>query len=107
LRFPAVVLFADDVPLLVEIYRCATRVTHTDPKAECGALAIALAACWSIEQQGLDQFISDLARQSASVIESGKPEPSYPLSIVGLVPGNIGFVILVLTLGFRRMLPQY
>ena len=38
------VCFADDEAKLVRLNRAATRMTHTDPKAECGSLAIALAA---------------------------------------------------------------
>jgi len=222
------VLFADDEPRLVEINRCATRITHTDPKAECGALAIALAARCSMKQQSFNQFISDLtrltevhgvagkeivtlamraqasihagesteefslslgcnngvsgymyqciplvlhawqshqydykqaiisivrcggdtdttaamlgaiigsgvgregipkkwlddliewprtvqwmdnlARKSASAVKNGKPEPSYPLSVAALALRNVGFLILVLAHGFRRMLPPY
>jgi ADP-ribosylglycohydrolase len=56
------VCFADDEPRLVSINREATRLTHTDPKAECGALAIALAARCSMQGQEFKEFIVDLER---------------------------------------------
>lgn len=38
------VCFADDQSLLPELTRVSTRITHTDPKAEWGAIAVATAA---------------------------------------------------------------
>jgi ADP-ribosylglycohydrolase len=38
------VCFHDDLSQLAAVVRASTRITHTDPKAEWGALAIALAA---------------------------------------------------------------
>lgn len=56
------VCFADDEARLVGFNRIAARLTHTDPKAECGALAIALAARCSMRGQTFDVFLTDLAR---------------------------------------------
>lgn len=56
------VCFADDETKLVGLNRIATRLTHTDPKAECGALAIALAARCAMRRQAVDVFLADLAR---------------------------------------------
>jgi len=56
------VCFADDEARLVRINRLATRMTHTDPKAECGALAIALAARCSMRGHGVEAFFADLTR---------------------------------------------
>lgn len=56
------VCFADDEVKLVELNRIATRLTHTDPKAECGALAIALAARCSMRGHAFGVFLADLAR---------------------------------------------
>jgi ADP-ribosylglycohydrolase len=56
------VCFADDEMRLVNLNRIATRLTHTDPKAECGALAIALAARCSMRGQAVEDFLADLAR---------------------------------------------
>ena len=50
------VLFADDEARLAALNRAATRLTHTDPKAECGALAIALAARASMRGDGFDVY---------------------------------------------------
>jgi ADP-ribosylglycohydrolase len=56
------VCFADDEERLTRINHLVTRITHTDPKAECGALAIALAARCSMRGQGVEAFLADLAR---------------------------------------------
>lgn len=60
------VCFADDEAKLTALNRIATRVTHTDPKAECGALAIALAARCSMRGQAFEAYLSDLARLTAA-----------------------------------------
>lgn len=59
------ICFADDEGRLCRINRLAARMTHTDPKAECGALAIALAARCSMRGQGAATFLADLARLAA------------------------------------------
>ncbi len=59
------VCFADDEAKLAGLSRIATRLTHTDPKAECGALAIALAARCSMRGQAFEVFLADLARLTA------------------------------------------
>lgn len=65
------VCFADDEARLVRLNRIATRLTHTDPKAECGALAIALAARCSMRNAAAGVFLADLARLSASLGSAG------------------------------------
>jgi ADP-ribosylglycohydrolase len=44
----------DDVDRLQALVRVSTRITHTDPKAEYGALAVALAARLGREQNGVN-----------------------------------------------------
>ncbi len=44
------VFFSDDMKLLKESVRISTRLTHTDPRAEEGALAIAIAAAHATRQ---------------------------------------------------------
>lgn len=41
------VFFAGDVETIRDYVRASTRLTHTDPKAEAAALAVALTASWS------------------------------------------------------------
>ena len=65
------VCFADDEARLSRINRLIARMTHTDPKAECGALAIALAARCSMRGQGADVFLADLARLTAPLGAAG------------------------------------
>lgn len=42
------VCFGDNAEMMRELVRVSTRITHTDPKAEYGALAVALAAHFSV-----------------------------------------------------------
>ncbi len=65
------VCFADDEARLIRINHLVTRTTHTDPKAECGALAIALAARCSMRGQGAGIFLADLARCTAPMGVAG------------------------------------
>ena len=65
------VCFADDEARLTRINRVAARLTHTDPKAECGALAIALAARCSMRGQGAETFLADLVRCTAPLGAAG------------------------------------
>lgn len=53
----------DDLGKLTEFVRASTRVTHTDPKAEYGAVAIALAAFFARRESELDgeAFVDQLA----------------------------------------------
>ncbi|MDH3640868.1 MAG: ADP-ribosylglycohydrolase family protein, partial [Gammaproteobacteria bacterium] len=44
MRVPIIGAAVDDLELLASLVRTSTRMTHTDPKAEHGALAVALAA---------------------------------------------------------------
>lgn len=59
------VCFANDEAKLTAFNRMAARLTHTDPKAECGALAIALAARCSMHGQAFAAYLADLARLTA------------------------------------------
>lgn len=65
------VCFADDEAHLFRINHLVTRITHTDPKAECGALAIALAARCSMRGQGVESYLADLARLTAPLGAAG------------------------------------
>jgi ADP-ribosylglycohydrolase len=47
-------VFADDHQLLRKLVRSTTRITHTDPKAELGAFAIAIAASCAKSGQTTD-----------------------------------------------------
>jgi len=46
------VYFANDPRTLVEFVSASTRLTHTDPRAEIGAMAIALTAAWAVQNSG-------------------------------------------------------
>ena len=65
------VCFADDEARLSRINHLVARITHTDPKAECGALAIALAARCSMRGQDIETFLADLARLTAPLGAAG------------------------------------
>jgi ADP-ribosylglycohydrolase len=59
------VCFADDEPRMTQLVRISTRLTHLDPKAECGAMAIALAARSSLRGESFEQFLGALRRLTA------------------------------------------
>lgn len=42
------VYFAEDAPSLIKFIKASTRLTHTDPKAEVAALAVAATAAWTV-----------------------------------------------------------
>lgn len=52
----------DDIPLLREFVRRSARITHTDPRAEQGAFAVALAAHLAARQRPIDpsEFVLQL-----------------------------------------------
>ncbi len=51
MRSPLIgVCYGNDTAKMRELLRCSTRITHTDPKAEFGALAVALAAGMAARQ---------------------------------------------------------
>jgi ADP-ribosyl-[dinitrogen reductase] hydrolase len=53
----------DDVPLMLRMVRASSRLTHTDPKAEFGAIAVALAAKHSRDHNPIDarKWLSQVA----------------------------------------------
>lgn len=65
------VCFADDEARLKRFVRTSTRLTHTDPRAECGALAIALAARCSMRGKAFESFLADLERLTAHLGPAG------------------------------------
>ena len=44
----------DDTPLMLDLVRASSRLTHTDPKAEYGAIAVALAASHSRKHETIE-----------------------------------------------------
>lgn len=62
------VCHGDDPPRLRSLVRAATRITHTDPKAEQGALAVALAA--HLAASGAEVPPADYARQLRQLLGS-------------------------------------
>lgn len=66
------VAFADHDPLLVmHVSACAT-ITHTDPKAECGALAVALAARSAMRQESAEKYLESLERFAKPFGDAGE-----------------------------------
>ncbi len=53
----------EDVEMMVSFVKASTRVTHSDPKAEFGAIAVALAAFCAKQNAAIDgqQFVDQLA----------------------------------------------
>ncbi|GAA5511048.1 ADP-ribosylglycohydrolase family protein [Novipirellula caenicola] len=96
----------DDVPLMRELVRASTRITHTDPKAEFGAVAVALAAKHAREhvspdanlwlEQVVDTLGEDAAelvallRQTVESVHSGDSTQTFAQSL-GLGHGVTGY----------------
>lgn len=73
------VVWGHEPPRLRTLVRLATRVTHTDPKAEIGALAVALAAHWAAMHETVlaAEFAAYLTRElRAWETEGGTPQPA-------------------------------
>jgi ADP-ribosylglycohydrolase len=54
--------FADDDAALIQHVAASTDITHRDPRAHCGALAVALAARSSMRGESAQEFIAHLRR---------------------------------------------
>lgn len=75
------VCYGSDPEKMRELVRVSTRMTHTDPKAEYGAVAVALAAHWSAKNarnpfspreyhKSLAELLGDEAKELLDLIES-------------------------------------
>ena len=96
----------DDVPKLLEYVRASSRLTHTDPKAEFGAVAVALAAHEASRNEKVDagrwlklvsQLIPgdvtellDLLRSAVISVENGQSTSDFARSL-GLKLGVTGY----------------
>ena len=65
------VVFADSDALLVMHVSASTTITHRDPRAECGALAVALAARAAMRCEDSTSFLMQLERFTAPFGEAG------------------------------------
>lgn len=74
----------DDIDVIVRFTRASARITHSDPKAEYGAIAIALATFYGRQDTAPDgqQFVASLA----AIIGAGGDE------LVSLLGGVVGSV---------------
>ncbi len=97
----------DDPQSLRELVHASTRITHTDPKAECGAFAVALAAQLARQHETVpvDLFVdklqsflggdgdelSSLIAHAASFANDGQSTESFADSL-GLTKGVSGYV---------------
>ena len=108
--------FVEDADKRRAFVSATTRLTHTDPKAESAALAVAEAASWSVGQNSsaeawlsslpslvMSQVGERLANQKATGCIQGPVSYFWPLLIIR----NICFLVTVLVHGFRRLLPPY
>ncbi|OQX11282.1 MAG: dinitrogenase reductase [Desulfobacteraceae bacterium IS3] len=109
MRSPLIgVCYGDDRAKMRELVRCSTRITHTDPKAEFGALAVALAADMAARQpevsarayveelrktlagEAAGEFL-ELIEKAAASVEHGESTESFAESL-GLAKGVSGYV---------------
>lgn len=90
MRSPIIGVYCDaDINSLKNLVRISTRLTHTDPKAEHGAVAVALAAWMSAQGKFdatayLEQLRSALGEEGAEMIEIARK--SAELAVGGATP---------------------
>lgn len=65
-------IFADDRERLAEWVHRSTRLTHTDPRADTGALAIATATAFSMAGRGVSEFSGLLEELRGLAVEDGE-----------------------------------
>ncbi|MCO8123510.1 ADP-ribosylglycohydrolase family protein [Stieleria sp. TO1_6] len=96
----------DDVPLMLEMVRASSRLTHSDPKAEYGAIAVALAAKHSRDHDAVDanlwlaqvvdaigdegEELANLLRKAVESVRVGDPTKAFA-KILGLEKGVTGY----------------
>jgi ADP-ribosyl-[dinitrogen reductase] hydrolase len=101
------VCYGDRPQLMVEMVQCSTRITHSDRKAEFGAIAVALAAYLSSTDTSIDphEYIDllskllpptateflDLIKLSIGSVESGETTPKFAINM-GWKRGISGYV---------------
>lgn len=71
MRAPILGVAIDDLGVLRTHVRVSTRLTHTDPQAEHGAIAIALAARLARRQTGADNFLTEVTPHLD--VKTGRP----------------------------------
>ena len=107
MRAPIIGAAIDDLGLLRRLVRVSTRITHTDAKAEYGALAVALASRMARQNETvagsdfLDQLrdslgtdgdeLVSLIRSAVDSVENGRSTVAFADSI-GLAKGVSGYI---------------
>jgi ADP-ribosyl-[dinitrogen reductase] hydrolase len=107
MRAPILGTILDDLEDVKSFVRCSTRMTHTDPKAEYGALAVALAAHLAARDKEitgrrfLDIVAANLPSDAAELlslltkavesVEAGESTKAYTISL-GLKKGVTGYM---------------
>jgi ADP-ribosylglycohydrolase len=82
MRAPLLGLCVADPKLLPRLIRTSTRLTHTDPRAERGALLVALAVRHAVEQSPGDQFAAAFFERIRQAIPDADPQFSLFLTTV-------------------------
>ncbi|MFW6106875.1 MAG: ADP-ribosylglycohydrolase family protein, partial [bacterium] len=96
----------DDVSLMLDMVRTSSRLTHLDPKAEYGAIAVALAAKYSRDHKSVDanlwtdqvvdavgddgSELIELLRQATRSVDAGESTCAFAHSL-GLNRGVTGY----------------
>jgi len=99
------VCYGDNSDKLKNLVRISTRITHTDPKAEYGALAVALAAYMASKHEedpflylkrlqdnfDLDAELLDVIKKAADSVTQGKSTETFAVDL-GLDEGISGYI---------------
>ena len=98
MRAPVLGVLCDDLDRLRQLVKISTELTHTDPKAYRGALAVALLT---------PDFFAALAKQADEIHRSGRPQKARRFGGMVTFARNLIMMVIVLAHGFRRLLPPY
>ena len=106
MRAPIIGAAIDDLDLLRQLVRASTRITHTDPKAEYGALAVALASRMARQNEAVagSDFLGQL---KASLSTDGDEMVSLLRDAVDSVDRGQSTVALVDSIGLAKGVSGY
>ena len=101
------VCYGDDIEKLTAFVKATTRITHTDPKAEFGALAVALAASCFKKQVSPQEYVEKLEdllktraatefmtiiRKAVDSVLSGQSTAAFATQTLGFKKGVSGYI---------------
>jgi ADP-ribosylglycohydrolase len=97
--------FAGDFTNIRDYVRASTRLTHTDPKAEAAALAVALTASWSVKGFRPEDYLRQIYELWISVCPEDADWVGLIQKIEKAHENKLNVVEFVQELGLKRGVP--